>query len=94
MWQQNPPIHGFGTKAVHGARVLKDELGAQREILGNPHSLLRSSGIYVSCVRRRAVCPARGCGHARLIRAHAHGTGSVIMPIYQTSTFRCLHCWQ
>jgi hypothetical protein len=45
VWQQNPPIHGFGTKAVHGARVLKDELGAQREILGNPHSLLRSSGI-------------------------------------------------
>ncbi len=34
MWQHDPPIHGFGTKAVHGARVLKDELGAQREILG------------------------------------------------------------
>ncbi len=58
MWQQNPPIHGFGTKAVHGAGVLKDELGAQQRARPPPRG--KSWGMRVpSCAAAESTFSAR-----------------------------------
>ena len=76
--QDNPTLHGIGTKSVHGAMRMKDSLG----LYFNEWPVLFSAAV-------RPCSFFLPCQQALLIYI-LHTSGSIIMPIYQTSTFRSL----